>query len=290
MRKTSPGRKHATASSTMAARVHADRDRAPRLGAAPSIVIERSDAADRLSRERGDVLQAAARRTAGSRADPESWRAVAAASPRPPRRGECGRSAAPRRSPIGALALAFHSSRSGGLTTTGAAVSKSPKRSRAVHSPRRSHGAIPRRATPRRMTFRRVGSRGLAGEEPVMDMAPVVRAGVRRIDAGASRTASIACSTCSTFGQPESRRRLSAPGRTNGHRRIALAWAHGAQDVDARDGRAIVVGGPADVGEDRARREAEDAAATIEDLLSRGVGRSGSNARSASPARSARRG
>src|SRR6516164_9282604 len=37
--------------------------------------------------------------------------------------------------------------------------------------------------------------------------------------------------------------------------RIALTWCHGAQDVDARDNRTVVVRCPADEGEDAARGE-----------------------------------
>ena len=97
-------------------------------------------------------------------------------------------------------------------------------------------------------------------------MPPVIGTGVGRIDAERS-TASIACSTRSTFGQPEWRSRISPPGRTIRHRREGLAAAHGAQNVDARDDGAEVVRRPADVGEDAARREAQDAPAAIEDLL-----------------------
>ena len=49
--------------------------------------------------------------------------------------------------------------------------------------------------------------------------------------------------------------------------REGFAGHDGAQDVDPRDDRAEVVRGPADIGKDAARREAEDAAAAIEDLL-----------------------
>ena len=63
------------------------------------------------------------------------------------------------------------------------------------------------------MRSRRVGARLVAGRKSVLDMPPVIRTGIGRIDAGAS-TASIACSTRSTFGQPERRSRISPPGRT----------------------------------------------------------------------------
>lgn len=45
-----------------------------------------------------------------------------------------------------------------------------------------------------------------------------------------------------------------------------LAPSDRAHDVDARDDRAVLVGGPADEGEDAVRREAGDAAVAVEDL------------------------
>ncbi len=49
---------------------------------------------------------------------------------------------------------------------------------------------------------------------------------------------------------------------------IALADGDSADDIDARDDGAEVVGCPAHEGEDAARREADDAAVAVEDLLS----------------------
>ena len=52
-----------------------------------------------------------------------------------------------------------------------------------------------------------------------------------------------------------------------GQRLERLAAADGAHDVDARDDRAMLARRPADEGEDAVGREADDAAATIEDLF-----------------------
>ena len=64
------------------------------------------------------------------------------------------------------------------------------------------------------------------------------------------------------------RSRISAAGPDERQGLIALAGGDGAHDVDARDDGAVVVGRPADEGEDAARREADDAAVAVEDLLS----------------------
>ena len=56
--------------------------------------------------------------------------------------------------------------------------------------------------------------------------------------------------------------------RTHERKRLErLAASDRAHDVDARDDRAVVIGGPADEGKDAVRREADDAAVAIEDLL-----------------------
>src|SRR5690606_4351079 len=52
-----------------------------------------------------------------------------------------------------------------------------------------------------------------------------------------------------------------------GQRLERLAAADGAHDVDARDDRAMLARRPADEGEDAVGREADDAAAAVEDLF-----------------------
>lgn len=52
-----------------------------------------------------------------------------------------------------------------------------------------------------------------------------------------------------------------------GKRLERLAAADGAHDVDARNDRAMLACGPADEGEDAVGREADDAAAAVEDLF-----------------------
>ena len=80
-------------------------------------------------------------------------------------------------------------------------------------------------------------------------------------------TASISCNTRSTFGQPDSRSRISPPGLIIGHGRAALPWYGRAQDVDARQDRSEVVGHPSHESKDAAGSEGQDAAAMVENLL-----------------------
>jgi hypothetical protein len=78
--------------------------------------------------------------------------------------------------------------------------------------------------------------------------------------------ASIICNTRSTLGQPWMASSSSAPGAdraASGRPRRA----RGAQDLEARQDRAIVIRGPAIHPKDGAWREAEHAAALVEALL-----------------------
>jgi len=63
------------------------------------------------------------------------------------------------------------------------------------------------------MALAQIGARLLAGGEAVVDMPPVIGTGLGRVELACS-AASIACSTRSTFGQPDWRSRISPPGRT----------------------------------------------------------------------------
>ena len=65
------------------------------------------------------------------------------------------------------------------------------------------------------MALERVGARLLAGGQAVVDVPPVIRRDVAGIDAERFHRVD-GRSTCSTFGQPSIRSRISPPGRTNG--------------------------------------------------------------------------
>lgn len=107
------------------------------------------------------------------------------------------------------------------------------------------------------MPERRVAAGPEIAAEAVMDVPPMVRAGILRwdvfgldlVDAEQYRF------DLRPAGQPQQRH------STGGHewrRRIALAGAHGLQDIDPALDRAVVVRGPADESEDPAGIDTDD--------------------------------
>src|SRR5579883_1954187 len=97
-------------------------------------------------------------------------------------------------------------------------------------------------------------------------MTPVIRRGVGRIDA--ERLDGIyRLQHALDFRPPADPQQNLAAGANEGQRLIAFTAVDRAHDVDARDDRAEIVGGPAHECEDAVRREAEHAAPTIEDRL-----------------------
>src|SRR5579883_948423 len=97
-------------------------------------------------------------------------------------------------------------------------------------------------------------------------MTPVIRRGVGRIDA--ERLDGIyRLQHALDFRPPADPQQNLAAWTDERQRLIRFAAADRAHDVDARDDRAEIVGRPAHEGEDVARREAQHAAATIEDRL-----------------------
>src|SRR5579871_1860645 len=105
-----------------------------------------------------------------------------------------------------------------------------------------------------------------ADDEAVVEMAPVIGCGVRRIDA--ERLDRVDCVEDSLDFWPTADAQQDVAARANeGQRLIGFAAVDRAHDVDARDDRAEIVGSPAHEREDVVRRETEHAAATIEDRL-----------------------
>src|SRR5580692_4382191 len=111
-----------------------------------------------------------------------------------------------------------------------------------------------------------VASRRLASDEAVVKMAPVIGRCINRIDA--KRFYGVDGLKHALDPRPAADARQDVAAGTDKRQRLigftAVDWAH---DVDARDDRAEVVGRPAHEREDTARREAEHAAAAIEDRL-----------------------
>src|SRR5712691_920011 len=112
----------------------------------------------------------------------------------------------------------------------------------------------------------RVGSQPLADGQAVMDLPPVVGRSVRGIDPkrldGVDRLQHL------LDLRPTGKVKQAFSARSHvGHGRVARAGSHGAQDVDARDDGAVVVGSPADKRKDAAWRERDEAPLAVEDVL-----------------------
>ena len=110
------------------------------------------------------------------------------------------------------------------------------------------------------------GAVPVPGREPVVNMPPVVGTGVGGIDAdlldGIDRLQH------PLDPRPARDAQEDLPARAHvGNRREGFAAPDGAQDIDPRDDGAEVARRPADIGDDAVRREAQDAAAAIKDLL-----------------------
>ena len=116
------------------------------------------------------------------------------------------------------------------------------------------------------MLLAAVQARCLPRCEPVVNMPPVIRAGVCGIDADLFDGIDRLQHPLDPRPAGDSQEDLSARPHVRNCRE-GFAAPDGAQDVDPRDDGAKVARRPADVGDDAVRREAQDAAAAIEDLL-----------------------
>src|SRR5579885_1908293 len=111
-----------------------------------------------------------------------------------------------------------------------------------------------------------VAARLLAGGQAVVDVTPVIRRYLGRVDA--DRLDRIDDLEDALDLRPALHlEEAVAAGAHEGQRLIALAGRDRAHDVDAREDSAVVVGGPAHEGESAVGREGEHAAAPVEDLL-----------------------
>lgn len=109
-----------------------------------------------------------------------------------------------------------------------------------------------------------IGARLSACTQPVVDVPPVVRRYLCRLDA--ERFDGIDAVKHALDHRPavELEQQFTA-WPDDGMRLERLGSPDGTQDVDAREDRAVVVRGPANEGKDAARREADQAAVTVED-------------------------
>ena len=99
------------------------------------------------------------------------------------------------------------------------------------------------------MALRGVGIGFLTGTQAVVDVPPMVRRNIRRIDA--KRVHGINQGQQPLDLSPAINTQQDLAARTNeGHGLVRFAATNGAQDVEPRDDGAVIVGGPADEGKD----------------------------------------
>ena len=116
------------------------------------------------------------------------------------------------------------------------------------------------------MLLGRVAARLLAGSETIVDVPPMMRRDLGRIDA--DRLDGVDDLQDALDLRPALHLQQNvAAGTHEGQRLIGFARRDRAHDVDARDDRAEVVGRPTDKGEDAMGREADDAPAPVENLF-----------------------
>src|ERR1700704_753263 len=93
-----------------------------------------------------------------------------------------------------------------------------------------------------------VGTRLPSDEEAVVNVPPMLRRSIHRIDAECLND--IDCLQDFLDLRPAGDPQQTFPVRENmGHCRVALAWSDCAQDIDAREDRSVVIGGPANESE-----------------------------------------
>ena len=118
------------------------------------------------------------------------------------------------------------------------------------------------------MAGRRVGSRSLTDRQSVVNVPPMLWGGVSRIDG--ERFDDIDRLQDLLDLRPTGETQQAFPAWTDErHGRVTLAGPNGAQNVDARDHRAVVVGCPANEGKDAAWRKRDNALLPIDDALLR---------------------
>src|SRR5258708_30581386 len=112
----------------------------------------------------------------------------------------------------------------------------------------------------------RVGSGLLADGQAIVDVRPVLRRGIGRIDA--ERLDGIdGLQHLLDLGPPGNLQQTFAARAYIRHGDVALARRDGAQDIDARYGGSVLVPSPANEGEDASRLKGNDAPLAVDDVL-----------------------
>lgn len=122
------------------------------------------------------------------------------------------------------------------------------------------------------MALVRVGARCLARVHPVTDVTPVIGVDLGGVDPEGFDGIDMAKDVLDLGPALDPEQDFAARSH-EGERLIRAAGRNGAQDVDARDDRAVVVGRPADEAEYRIGSERNDATGAVEDLRFRPRGR-----------------
>ena len=111
-----------------------------------------------------------------------------------------------------------------------------------------------------------IGSERFADRQTIVNVTPIVRCCVGRIDA--QRVDDVDHLQHVLDLRPAGRPQQDVSARAHERNRCAgFAGPDGTQDVDARRNRAVIVGRPAYEGKDAARRKGQDTPTTIDDLL-----------------------
>src|SRR5882724_3867013 len=116
------------------------------------------------------------------------------------------------------------------------------------------------------MSAVRIGSRPFADQETIVDVPPVLRRGVHRINSECLNR--VDCLKDLLDLRPTRNAEQALPARTyKRHGRVAFAWLNGAQDIDTRHDGAVVVGRPTHERKDAVCRKRGDAMLPINHML-----------------------
>ena len=118
------------------------------------------------------------------------------------------------------------------------------------------------------MALHRVGARFLTGARTVGDVPPVIGRDVAGVDAGVLCGVDVAQHLLDLRPTFDLEQNLAA-GTHERQRLVGLAGRDGAHDVDAREDRSEVIGGPANEGKCAPARKESTTAASIDDLFVR---------------------
>ena len=116
------------------------------------------------------------------------------------------------------------------------------------------------------MLARTIRARCFANSHSVVDMAPMVRRDLDRVDAACLDRVDKLEHALHLRPAIDAQEDVRA-GRDGRHRLARRSRLNGAQDVEAREHGPVLIRGPSDQREDASGKEEEDASAPVEDLV-----------------------